>query len=224
MNLGPVACLPSALLRADVLLLVGEDPSECAPAAGWSHSYRGFHGAVVDKRLWLVTPFGSSAMEAVLWELLRPGTARRILLAGTAGALGGFSGPAMEPLRIDGARSILQCFDSHPNAVFEPSWNLPLPGTRSISTDRFYGFSPTAEGDMPVEPAMSEAWDRYGGDDAVVEMEVAAFYHFCRSLGGPELRYGAIKVVANDVADLDSLPKASAQAMRVATDAALACF
>ncbi len=226
-TIGPVSGIPRDLLRPDVLLCVGEDPDECLAAWGgdaFTHSYRGFHAAVVDDRLHLVTPFGSTVMEALLWEILSPGVVQRILLVGTAGALGGFTGPSMEPLRVEGARPVYQCFDTHPDAVMEPSWRPKgFPGVQSISTDRFYGFSPTVQS-MPAEPGMLEAWNCHGGMDGIVEMEVAAFFQFAKQFGAPALQYAAIKVVANDVSDLDSLPDGAGLAMERAVAAGLASF
>lgn len=221
MSIGPVSNLPEAMLRPDVLLLVGEDASECGTHFGpWAHSYRGFHAQISDGRLVLVTPFGSSAMEAILWELRG---ARRIILAGTAGALGGFQGAAWTPLQVEAATPCYQSFDGPPVA-YTPSWTLDLPGTASVSTDRFYGFSPLTDAEYPAEPGLQEAWHRLGGSDAIVEMEVAAFFHFCERFGDPDLGYAAIKVVANDVNDLDSLTDGSQRAMALAIEAAKAAF
>lgn len=215
--------LPADLVRPDVLLLVGEDSTECAALLGleWAHAYRGFHGAVQDDRLVLMTPFGSSAMESVLWELAP--RVRRIILAGTAGALGGFEGQAWQPLAVASATPCYQSFDGPPIA-YTPSLQLDLPGVDSVSTDRFYGFSPLTESNYPAEPGLQEAWQRLGGSDAIVEMEVAAFFHYCERFGKPDLQYAAVKVVANAVDDLDSLPGRSARAMQVALDAVIAAF
>lgn len=223
-TLGPVSGIPHDLLRPDVLLLVGEDPAECAAAAGvtWQHSYRGFHAAVRDDRLVVVSPFGSTVMEALLWELLAPGVVTRVILAGTAGALGGYSGPHMAPVQVTEATSVYQSFDAPP-APYVPSWHLDLPEVASISTDRFYGFSPMTDDAFPAEPGLCEAWSKWGNADAIVEMEVAAFFHFAQRLA-PALQYAAVKVVANDVSALESLPDGSARAMQRAVDAAWAAF
>lgn len=200
------------------MVLAGEDPSECG-VDSWGHVYRGFHASADDNCLRIVCPFGSSAMESLLWELTRQPGLERMVLVGTAGALHGFAGPAMAPLLVASARPVNQCFESHPEAVFEPSWFPDVPPAASISTDRFYGFSDLIEGPYPAEPGLQEAWSRWRDADAMVEMEVAAFYHFAKQFGAPDLQYAAIKVVANDVADLDSLPASSRSAMETAIEA-----
>lgn len=225
MPIGPVTNLPQAFLRPDVLLLVGEDPTECGAVLGitWAHHYRGFLAGHHGERLVMVTPFGSTTMEALLWELLAPGKVRRIILSGTAGALGGYTGRHMEALQVTDAVSVYQAFDGPPTG-YGPSWSLDLPAVSSISTDRFYGFSPLTEGDYPAEPGLCDAWSRWGKTDRIVEMEVAAFFHFAQRFGQPDLQYAAVKVIANDVKALDTLTSGSAEAMKVAIDAALASF
>ena len=168
------------------------------------------------------SPFGSTVMEALLWELLAPGVVTRVILAGTAGALGGYSGPHMAPVQVTEATSVYQSFDAPP-APYVPSWHLDLPEVASISTDRFYGFSPMTDDAFPAEPGLCEAWSKWGNADAIVEMEVAAFFHFAQRLA-PALQYAAVKVVANDVSALESLPDGSARAMQRAVDAAWAAF
>lgn len=207
------------MLRPRVLLCVGEDPADCGVSPA-EHAYRGFTARIQGDVLVLTTPFGSTAMEALLWELLRPGVVERVVLAGTAGALGGFRGRQGTAYAVGSARPAYQAFDVHEKATYAPSWNPGLEEVSSVSTDRFYGFSTLAEADYPAEPGLLETWQQLGSSDAIVEMEVAAFYHFCQSFGAPNLQYLAIKVVANDVADLDSLPAGAAKAMAIALDAA----
>ncbi len=217
--IGPVSAIPRSLVRERVLLCVGEDPEQCAPSlpARFTHHHRGFSAAADDQASYIVTPFGSAAMEAITWELAPH--VSRVVIAGTAGALDGFSGPTMRPLWVDPARTAYQAFDAPPELSWSPTLRSELPSVTSYSTDRFYGFSHLTDQDHPAEAGLVEAWGRARGEDAIVEMEVAAFFHFCETFGIPE--YGAVKVVANEVSDLDSLPIHAESAMAAAIPAAL---
>lgn len=214
------------MLRPDVVLLVGEDLAICRRhmpgQADAVHEHRGFTAEVRGGCLWVVCAFGSSAMEAICWELTRAGVVERVLLAGTAGSLEGYTGPTMVPVAVVEARSVAQCFDAPPR-TWTPSWPLDLPGVASISTDRFYGFSPASDDLFPAEPGLLEAWGRHRKDDAIVEMEVAAFFHFMEQFA-PDVRVAAIKVVANPVSDLASLTDTADEAMELAIGAAVRCL
>jgi uridine phosphorylase len=234
-NIGPVTGILDSLMRARVLLILGEDDREVtaavdaaqadrlprkARATSGVHYYRQHTARVVGDLLIVTGPLGSASVEAILYELWNAG-AQRIVLVGTAGAMPGFTGAQMQPFAISLAASVLQNFDAHAKAEWAPSWSSELPEYKCISTDRFYGFSPRSETDYPAEPALSEAWAQWRESDRLVDMEVAPFYYYSQQFA-PAKQYTAIKVVANSVTDLEALPDASGQALLLAVAAGLA--
>lgn len=215
MRIGPATCLPSDMVRPDVLLCLGEEWSEiesALDAAGMeapvaTHRHRTFTAQVRDGLLCLAGGLGSAVVETSLWELSRAGGVRRILLVGTAGALPGYRGAFGAPHLMDPASTVYQNFEAPPGWTGEPTWHLPLPTKECISADRFYGFSPAALDHYPAEPGLQEAWSRWKEHDAFVDMEVGAFYWYAERFGLRE--YAAVKAAANPLSDLDSLPEAS---------------
>ncbi len=210
------------MVRRDVLLCLGEEPREVeialdkagAPPPTASHQHRTFHAVLRDDVLCLDGGLGSPMVEKALWELLGTGHVERLILVGTAGSLDGFSGEAGRPYLCDPAQSLYQNFDAPPQAKWSPSMNVDLPRAAIMSSDRFYGFSHVVEDAYPAEPGLQESWARHRNDDAMVDMEVAAFYHYCEAFDRTgNVEYAAIKASANRVADLPSLPLHSAKTL-----------
>lgn len=221
-RIGPSTGLPREMVRPDVLLCLGEEEDEfesaldevgLTPEVLRTH-HRAFHARVRDGILCLDGAVGSAVVEKCLWELLRTETVERIILVGTAGAMPNCSAERDVPYRISPAQTLYQNFDAHPEARWEPTLDVGLPDKALVSSDRFFGFSNLAEGPYPAEPGLLEAWHRFRDQDLMVDMEVAAFYHYCQRFGAPDLQYAAIKAVANAVDDLDSLPERSAAALQ----------
>ena len=228
-NLGPSTAIPHEMMRPNVLLCLGEEPHEVqwaldaagAPDATASHRHRTFHAVVRDDVLCIDGGLGSPMVEKALWELLGTERVDRLLLVGTAGSLDGFSGEAGRPYLCDPATSVYQNFDVPPGASWSPTLDVDLPRAAIVSSDRFYGFSHEADRIYPAEPGLLEAWDRHRGEDALVDMEVAAFYHFCEQFDREgRAEYAAIKAAANRVADLPSLPQHSARTLNQVVAAA----
>ncbi len=231
MNLGPSTGLPHAMLRPHVLLCLGEEQQEVKAAIDATgatpdrlpaHRHRTFHAVVRDDVLCLDGGLGSPMVEKALWELLRTGDVERLVLVGTAGSLDGFTGDAGVPYLCDPACSLYQNFDAPPEAAWSPTMDVPgMDRVAVVSSDRFYGFSHAVEGAYPAEPGLSESWARHRHDDALVDMEVAAFYHYAERFdrsGGVE--YAAIKAAANKVSDLASLPAHSGRTLDAVVAAA----
>lgn len=220
-TIGPSTGLPVDMVRPDVLLCLGEEEDEfedALDATGLSPGplrthHRSFHGRVRDDILCLDGALGSPLVEKCLWELLSTDQVERIVLVGTAGAMPGFTGETSTAYRATPAMSVYQNFDAAPEATWTPSIDVGLPDQGVVSCDRFFGFSAMIEAEYPAEPGLVEAWNRLRDRDLMVDMEVAAFYHYAQAFGPPDLQYAAIKAVANRVDDLYALPRHSGQVM-----------
>ncbi len=228
-RIGPSTGLPLDMVRPDVLLCLGEEEDEFSaaldgagltPEAVRTH-YRAFHGRVRDDILCLDGAVGSAVVEKCLWDLLRTGIVRRVLLVGTAGAMPACTAVERKPYRMAPATSIYQNFDAAPHASWRPTAEVGLDDFSIVSCDRFYGFSPLIDDVYPAEPGLLEAWHQHAKKDLMIDMEVGAFYHYCERFGAPDLQYAAIKAVANKVSELDKLPEASADALDATVRAAI---
>lgn len=221
MELGPVTRIPAHMIRPDVVVCFGEDRREwdrACRAAGLplgEHEYRRVHAGANEHVLTVLAPFGSPAVEALLWELFEEGDIERMVLVGTAGSLGGYAGPIMEAVVASPARQVFTSIDDPREHTC--AWPTGLPEAACITTDRFYGMSTT---DIPCEQGLVHAWQEWRDADAIIDMESAAFYDCCRRFGPPELQCAAIRVVANEAANLAELPERSAAALEVAAKAA----
>lgn len=220
MRIGPATCLPNDMVRSDVLLCLGEEWSEFTSAMdhagldapGKTHRHRTFSAQVRDGVLCLAGGLSSAVVETSLWELSLAQNVERIILVGTAGALPGYRGAFGAPHLMEPARSVHQNFEPPHGWTGKPTWGLSLPKKEVISVDRFYGFSPATLSGYPAEPALREVWTKWKDHDALVDMEVAAFYWYAERFGVPT--YAAIKAAANPLSDLDSLPEASHDVIR----------
>ncbi len=211
------------MIRPDVVVCFGEDRREwdraCAAAnlPLGQHEYRRVHAGADEHMLTVLAPFGSPAVEALLWELFEEGDIERMVLVGTAGSLEGYTGPVMEALIASPARQVFTSIDDPREHTC--AWPTSLPHVECITTDRFYGMSPT---DIPCEQGLVHAWQQWRGADAIIDMESAAFYDCCRRFGPADLQCAAVRVVANPIEDLSELPEKSAAALVVAARAAAA--
>ena len=132
----------------------------------------------------ILAGIGTGTLEPLLWEILTPGIVRKIVLIGTAGAVGA-DAPAM-----GGALPIGEAFSCGTGIDAEvgleplcPRWNLPA-GTKTCSiasSDFFYGYSDRVlDGSFracqgPFKTRYLQIRDRA----ALIDMEVAGFYYFC---------------------------------------------
>ncbi len=227
MSLGPVSMLPADMLRPDVLVCFGEDPVHWAQALEAEgakpdrrHQFRSVHAWCNDEGLTLLAPWGSAACEAVLWELTSQPGIERIALWGTAGALPGCHLPTNHPYAIEQAIAV------HVAGIPEGAASTPtltargLTTARAISTDRFYGCSPTGAEARYGDPS---GWSMVRNRDALIDMETAAFYTFMQRFS-PRTGRIAIRALANPVTDLAVMPEHAPDALRVALRGALGCF
>lgn len=220
---GPVTQIPADMLRPDVLLCFGEDREDWAKAlraAGaeptHEHQYRGVEAWCNDAGMAVLAPWGSAAVEAVLWELTRPGIVERAVLWGTAGSLPAWTGPADEALAVDPAQAHLVA-DMPYAQLTRPTLAHDLTSTPGFSTDRFYGASPTGDDPGYGDPT---GWAGLRDEDAIIDMETAPFYHLMERFA-PETGYLSVRAVANPVSDLDALPAAATDALVVALAGAM---
>ncbi len=233
---GPVTRIPAAALRPTLVIVAGEDPRELEEALeaaqlslhAWQ-PYRCYQAWSDDDVTVVWTGPGSACLEPLLWECI--GHARddlespveRALLIGTAGTLPGLPVPLEGPKAywIHIARPVWQLLDDAKDTLL-PRWpaKAPLPTAMALSTDRFYGFSPAGQDvDGAIGPSLAAAWRLHKEHPALVDMETAAFFHFCSRFQIPW--FGAIRAPANTLTDLDGMPERSGEALRVAIGAAL---
>ncbi len=221
--------IPRDMMRERVLLCLGEEGSEFAEALGQQaprigpvHRYRAFQAGVRDDILCISGAVGSAVVEKCLWEILHAGV-KRVILVGTAGSMPGFQGDFGVPYEAAPAWMTFQNFEAPPR-TWTPSLETGLPQQGIVSSDRFYGFSTLLESDYPAEPGLLEAWHQFRDQDLMVDMEVAAFYHYCEQFGDKDLQFTAIKAVANRVDELDKLPEHSAAVLDTVVAAAWKLF
>ncbi|MGB1697130.1 MAG: hypothetical protein ACPHK8_01875 [Thermoplasmatota archaeon] len=229
--LGPVTQIPASLHRKHILMCLGEDPAEfeaALQAAGaphvCTHAYRGFRCYVDDERLVVLGGIGVGSQEPLLWELLRQ-PVDRIILTGTSGALGGFTGAA-KPHFLPTAHAAYSAMHAHPKRGFHANLASRLPTTMAVSTDAFYGFGPAIlNGEYPSEPALEASYGMYKDADALVDMETAYFYWAApRFSTNPDLEYGAIRAAANAVTNFDEMATQSETALASAVAASWAAL
>jgi hypothetical protein len=151
----------------------------------------------------ILAGIGSGALEPLLWEILAPGVVRKIVLIGTAGAVGS-GAPAMGvALPINEAYSCGTGIDGEIGLEpVKPRWNLPA-GTKTCSiasSDFFYGYSERViDGSFKAcQGAFREKYLNIRDKAALIDMEVAQFYYFCPRFDTTgRLEYVAIKGSSN---------------------------
>ena len=209
----PNARLVAAQLRPDVILCCGEDKTAIVDALravglqadSVAPDFRGFTAWTFSELTVILAPIGTGAVELILNEILNTAPIERILLVGTAGALGPQRLPKGEARPISEAWLAGTGLDREVAAQpLRPEWpDLPAGLTASIvSSDFYYGFAPAkAPGDYRHRlPRLRSDFERLSGFVDLVDMEVAQFYALCRLIPErPGLRFLAIKGASNAV-------------------------
>ena len=146
---------------------------------------------------------GTGCLEPLLFEILRPGIVRRIVLIGTAGIMPGAKVETGEACLIDEAWPAATGVDGEAAQLpLRPRCN-PSANVRrasAVSTDFYYGFSPAIlSGLYPIQggrlQSLFEEHQRRGTQ--LVDMESAQFYCFCKYFGASALEYAAVRVPTN---------------------------
>lgn len=221
----PNARLVPAQIRADVILCCGEDkatflaalhalgfPGARAPVTAPAPEFRGYTVWTTPVLTIVLAPIGTGSLEPVLHEILATGRAERLVLVGTAGALGARRVPlgvahAIAEAHLAGTGLDREMSFAQP---LRPHWPVPagaadpLAGATAsiVSSDFYYGFSPARRpGDYRHRlPALRRDFERLSACVDLVDMEVGQFYALCRLIPDePGLRYLAFKGASNSV-------------------------
>ncbi len=220
--------IPADMLRPNLLVCFGEDPGDWARALEHGgakpdrrHQFRSVHAWCNDEGLTVLAPWGSAACEAVLWELTSQPGITRAALWGSAGSLPGCRLPTGHAYAIEQAIAV-HVAGIPEGAPSQPNMAMPrgVSTARAISTDRFYGCSPTG---AEARYGDSSGWDIVRSRDTLIDMETAAFYTFMQRFA-PRVERIAIRALANPVEDLASMPEHAAEALQVALRGAMGCF
>ncbi len=209
----PNARLVAEQLRPDVILCCGEDKAAFVaalravglPADPAAPDFRAFTAWTFPALTVILAPIGTGAVEPILNEILHTAPVERILLVGTAGALGPRRLPKGEARPIAEAWLAGTGLDREiPVQPLRPEWpDLPAGLTASIvSSDFYYGFAPPRRpGDYRHRlPGLRSDFERLSGFVDLVDMEVGQFYALCRLIPDqPGLRFLAIKGASNAV-------------------------
>lgn len=209
----PNARLLAEKLRPDIILCCGEDKGAFVdalravgfPADPAAPDFRGFTAWTFPALTVILAPIGTGSVEPILNEILNTAPVRRILLVGTAGALGPRRLPKGEARPVSEAWLAGTGLDREvAGQPLRPEWpDLPAGETASIvSSDFYYGFAPAkAPGDYRHRlPALRRDYERLSAHVDLVDMEVGQFYALCRLVPEqPGLRFLAIKGASNAV-------------------------
>jgi hypothetical protein len=217
----PNALLTPERLRPDVILCCGEDKAAFVAALGavglaadpGTPDFRGFTVWTFPTVAVVLAPIGTGSVEPILNELLQTAPIARILLVGTAGALGprrlpkGSAHPVAEAWLA--GTGLDREVSSQP---LQPHWPVapgapdpfarPGAGASIVSSDFYYGFAPAqAPGDYRHRlPGLRRDYERLSASVDLVDMEVGQFYALCRLIPErPGLRFLAIKGASNAV-------------------------
>jgi hypothetical protein len=206
----------NAMLHTNILLCCGEDVAELLEAAHKAgvgpvlaeHRYRCYHFWRFTNFTLIWTGIGTGCLEPLLYEILVDTPVQTICLIGTAGMCrprqGLFKGEAyyiaeartwaagVRPVEYDGA--------------LRPNWDAKqslISEATIVSTDYYYGFSRIENQQLcrmrKLDGALSQDFHKILTEIDLVDMEVAQFYFLCFALGGPGLRWLAVKGPANDL-------------------------
>ncbi len=235
--IGPNTAIDSSLIASDIILCCGEDPEElldcvrrtCGIGNDVPHRYRGFGCLRLSSFSLVWGGIGTGTLEPLLWELLQSNLVRRIVLVGTAGALGRpeklghacviteayLAGTALDEARIE--QPLRPDFPG-----FQALVNLPAEAI--ISTDFYYGFASRDQG--PAYPDIMrramESYSKHAHRAGLIDMETGQFYFLCNAFGGERnIEYLAIKGPANSVADVGAQLSNSAAVLIEALSAAV---
>ncbi|MEO0054561.1 MAG: hypothetical protein RLZZ50_508 [Verrucomicrobiota bacterium] len=210
----PNARLVAAQLRPDVVLCCGEDKTAFVgalravglPADPATPDFRGFTAWTFPALTVVLAPIGTGSVEPILNEILTTAPIERIILVGTAGALGPRRLPKGEASPISEAWLAGTGLDREVACQpLRPEWpDLPAGDASAsiVSSDFYYGFAPAkAPGDYPHRlPRLRSDFERLSCFVDLVDMEVGQFYALCRLIPErPGLRFLAIKGASNAV-------------------------
>lgn len=210
----PNARLVAGQLRPDVILCCGEDKGAFVealrvvglPADPAAPDFRGFTAWTFPTLTVVLAPIGTGSVEPILNEILHAAPIQRILLVGTAGALGPRRLPKGAAHAISEAWLAGTGLDREVVAQpLRPDWpDLPADGPTAsiVSSDFYYGFAPARHpGDYRHRlPALRGDFERLSAFVDLVDMEVGQFYALCRLIPErPGLRFLAIKGASNAV-------------------------
>jgi purine-nucleoside phosphorylase len=167
--------------------------------------YRGYEFWRFADFCMILAGLGSGSLEPLMFEALRPGIIRKIVLVGTAGSMPDAQVELTAAHLIDPAWPAATAIDGEVGELpLRPRWSRPtsIKTASGVSSDFFYGFAPRVlSNDYPIRTrhlrALFEQHLRLGTQ--LVDMEAAQFYFFCTYLGGSSLEYAAVKAVANAV-------------------------
>jgi hypothetical protein len=232
-TLGPNTNAAPLLLHKHVILSCGEDTRDVLAAFAHHAKFSAYHEHRCYK-FWkfaaftvIWTGFGTSCLEPLLWEILRPGLVDKIVLVGTAGNLPHAKTALGKVYVIRDAYLALTALDflriEQPLApVFA---DLKAYEAASIvSTDLFYGFSPLAQtGAYPIDPgSASHLIGEHFAQRDMVDMEVGQFYYFCRAFTrNRPIEYVAFKGPSNQIGNAAEQNANSQAVTKSAFDAAV---
>ena len=210
-SLGPNTNAPPEVLDERCVLCAGEDRDELLEALGAAsprqaacHSqYRSYEFWRFKDFCMILSGIGTGCLEPLLFEILRPGIVRKIVLIGTAAIMPGAKVEIGEASLIGEAWPAATGVDGEAAQLpFRPRCSPPanLRRASGVSTDFYYGFSPAILSNRyPIQGgrlrALFEEHQRRGTQ--LVDMESAQFYCFCMYFGGSTLEYAAVKAPTN---------------------------
>lgn len=229
---------------ADWILCAGEDKDEMRSALRivypkgclGHHEYRCYGFWRYDDFTLVWTGIGTGSLEPLMWEVLTTGRIRRFVLVGTAGALPRSKAKLGSVYAIDRAYSAATALDHNIQRPLRPAMDIPttLQRSSSVSTDAYYGFSklslekekdgqnPPDRPHYPADRRLRKALKAHFSKNALVEMEVAQFYHFCQRFPPSSHRqYLALKVPVNPVDSFEQQTQNTAIALQRVFEAAL---
>lgn len=236
--LGPNTNLSDCFLETNVLLCCGEDSKEFLAAllvdpgrepirhsAYRCYQFWQFPGLLVG---W--SGIGTGCLEPLLYELLTPQRVKQIALVGTAGKFAHSNIELTHTHLCDPARCSFTGMDRiigdrimHPKLPIKSAQNH-LPRAGILSTDLFYGFSPSVmEDDFPLyHPSLAEAFHEESSRMDLIDMEVGQFYFLCEKYGRNSLdAYFAFKAAANEMGAGDQQLANSQSVLNSSVQAAL---
>ncbi len=214
----PNTLVPDSILSHDIVLCCGEDLDELLDVTReieignpqTTHSYRCYRFWKYSDFTLIWTGIGTGCMEPLLCEILDAGNIKRIILIGTAGLLSDESEIMGKACIIHQALPGASALRLRENLLpLEPSFPLSNEiqnKKRSVvSTDFYYGFSmfphPAVEKIKLSNPQLQDDFKNIWKTTDLIDMETAPFYFFCKTLGGENLQYIAIRGAANTSQD-----------------------
>ena len=153
----------------------------------------------------MLSGIGTGCLEPLLYEVLHAGVVARIVLVGTAGTMPAANVQLGQAYAIRAAWPAATGIDGEvANLPLSPHWKFSggEQTATGVSSDFYYGFAPAVlEGRYPIDrgPLRARFEEHLRRGTELVDMEMAQFYFLCRSFGGDEVQYLAVKGAANQV-------------------------